>query len=139
LPDRAFLGNVPRMTQLNIIIPALDEAAIITGAPKALAPLRARGAAVIVVDGGGSDGTAALARAFAARVIIGPRSRGVGGTNGRLSARASTAAGKMVGKLFVSLAKPSLFFLYFFSRQLVTSGLTGRNYFIKAVNSLSPV
>jgi rSAM/selenodomain-associated transferase 2 len=76
LPERAFIGNVPSMRQLSIIIPTLDEAAIITAALKALAPLRARGAAVIVVDGGSSDGTAALARAFADRVIIGPRSRG---------------------------------------------------------------
>ena len=57
-------------------MPVLDEAAIIAAALQALAPLRARGAEVIVVDGGSSDGTAALARPFADRVIAGPHNRG---------------------------------------------------------------
>ena len=41
----------------------------------ALAPLRARGAEVIVVDGGSSDGTAELARPLADRVLSAPRGR----------------------------------------------------------------
>jgi len=57
-------------------MPVLDEAAIIAAALQALAPLRARGAEVIVVDGGSSDGTAALARPFADRMIAGPHNRG---------------------------------------------------------------
>jgi glycosyltransferase involved in cell wall biosynthesis len=64
------------MGRLTIVIPVLDEAAIIAAALQALAPLRARGAEVIVVDGGSSDGTAALARPFADRVIAGPHNRG---------------------------------------------------------------
>ena len=40
------------MRRLTIVVPALNEAAIIVGALEALAPLRARGAEVIVVDGG---------------------------------------------------------------------------------------
>jgi uncharacterized protein (DUF779 family) len=51
--------------RLTIVIPVLDEAAIIAAALQALAPLRARGAEIIVVDGGSSDGTAALAYPFA--------------------------------------------------------------------------
>ena len=64
------------MGRLTIVIPVLDEAAIIAPALQALAPLRGRGAEVIVVDGGSSDGTAALAHLFADRVIAGPRNRG---------------------------------------------------------------
>ena len=45
---------------LSIIMPALNEAAGIAAMLSALAPLRARGAEVIVVDGGSDDGTAAL-------------------------------------------------------------------------------
>jgi rSAM/selenodomain-associated transferase 2 len=63
------------MGRLTIVIPALDEAAIIATL-HALAPLRSRGAEVIVVDGGSSDGTATLARPLADRVIAGPRNRG---------------------------------------------------------------
>ena len=64
------------MRRLSIVMPVLDEAAIITAALAALAPLRARGAEVIVVDGGSSDGTVALARPLADRVITGPHNRG---------------------------------------------------------------
>jgi glycosyltransferase involved in cell wall biosynthesis len=64
------------MGRLTIVIPVLDEAAIIVAALAALAPLRARGAEVIVVDGGSRDGTIALARPFADRVVAGPRNRG---------------------------------------------------------------
>jgi rSAM/selenodomain-associated transferase 2 len=76
LPDGAFLGNVAIMGRLTIIVPVLDEAAIIAAALQALAPLRARGAEVIVVDGGSSDGTPALAGPLADRVIMGRRGRG---------------------------------------------------------------
>lgn len=48
---------------LSIIIPVRNEAAGIAAALQALAPLRARGAQVIVVDGGSSDDTVALVRA----------------------------------------------------------------------------
>jgi rSAM/selenodomain-associated transferase 2 len=64
------------VARLTIVIPVLDEAAIIAASLQALAPLRARGAEVIVVDGGSSDGSAALAQPFADRVIAGPRNRG---------------------------------------------------------------
>ncbi len=59
-----------------IVVPVLDEAAIIVGALQALAPLRSRGAEVVVADGGSSDGTANLARPFADRVIAAPHGRG---------------------------------------------------------------
>ena len=80
LPDCGFAGNLRRMHsatgRLTIVIPVLDEAPIIAASLQALAALRARGAEVIVVDGGSSDGSAALARPLADRVIAGPRNRG---------------------------------------------------------------
>jgi len=63
--------------QLAIVIPALNEAATIEAALQRLAPLRQRGARVIVVDGGSHDGTAARAAAFADRVLASPRGRAV--------------------------------------------------------------
>ena len=71
------MRNVRSMgQQISIVIPALDEAVIITAALQALAPLRARGAEVIVVDGDSSDDTVTLARPLADRVITGRRNRG---------------------------------------------------------------
>jgi rSAM/selenodomain-associated transferase 2 len=70
------------MGRLSIVIPVLDEAAIIAATLHALAPLRARGAEVIVVDGGSSDGTVALARPLADRVIAGRRNRGAAMNSG---------------------------------------------------------
>ena len=64
------------MGRLTIVVPVLNEAAIIAAALAALAPLRARGAEIIVADGGSRDGTAQLAGPFADRVITVPRGRG---------------------------------------------------------------
>lgn len=61
--------------QLSIIVPVLDEAAGIVASLDALAPLRARGHELIVVDGGSRDGTAALCRGHADAVIEAPRGR----------------------------------------------------------------
>jgi rSAM/selenodomain-associated transferase 2 len=54
---------------LSIIIPVLNEAAGIVPFLTALSELRARGAELIVVDGGSSDGTAALAAPLADLVV----------------------------------------------------------------------
>jgi rSAM/selenodomain-associated transferase 2 len=61
--------------KLSIVMPVLNEAAEIGAALRALALFRARGVEVIVVDGGSSDGTAALARPLADRVLRAPRER----------------------------------------------------------------
>lgn len=63
------------MKRVSIIIPALNEAALITDVLRALAPLRRRGHEVIVVDGGSSDGTPALAAPLADRVLHAPKGR----------------------------------------------------------------
>jgi rSAM/selenodomain-associated transferase 2 len=64
------------MGRLTIVIPVLNEAAIIVAALQALAPLRARGAEIIVADGGSRDGTAQRAMPSADRVITVRRGRG---------------------------------------------------------------
>jgi glycosyltransferase involved in cell wall biosynthesis len=64
------------MPTLSIIMPVLDEAATIADALAALEPCRARGAEIIVVDGGSRDGTVEAARRFADRVMTAPRGRG---------------------------------------------------------------
>jgi rSAM/selenodomain-associated transferase 2 len=61
--------------RLSIVIPVLDEAAGITATLQALAPLRARGHEVIVVDGGSRDGTPALAAPLADTVLASARGR----------------------------------------------------------------
>src|SRR4029077_17734518 len=64
------------MGRLTIVVPVLNEAAIIVAALRALAPLRARGAEIIVADGYSRDGTARLAEPFADRIITVRRGRG---------------------------------------------------------------
>ena len=60
---------------LSIIMPVLDEAAGIEAALARLAPLRACGVEVIVVDGGSRDETAARAAPLADHVLTAPRGR----------------------------------------------------------------
>jgi rSAM/selenodomain-associated transferase 2 len=61
--------------KLSIVIPVLDEAAGLAASLAALGPLRARGAEVIVADGGSADATRAIAAPLADRVIEAPRGR----------------------------------------------------------------
>ena len=60
---------------LSIVIPVLDEATTIVEALRALAPPRARGAEVIVVDGGSADDTVGLATPLADRALASARGR----------------------------------------------------------------
>ena len=60
---------------LSVIVPVLNEAAGIVSVLTELAPLRARGAEIIVVDGGSADNTAALAAPYADHVISSARGR----------------------------------------------------------------
>jgi rSAM/selenodomain-associated transferase 2 len=54
---------------LSVVVPVLNEAAGIVTSLQRLAPLRARGHEVIVVDGGSSDDTVLLVAALADRVL----------------------------------------------------------------------
>jgi rSAM/selenodomain-associated transferase 2 len=64
-----------RKILLSIIVPTLDEAGTIAATLRRLQPLRARGAEVVVVDGGSADATAQIAAPLADRVAQAPRGR----------------------------------------------------------------
>jgi rSAM/selenodomain-associated transferase 2 len=76
---------------LSIIIPALNEADNIEALLMNLAAMRARGAEIIVADGGSSDGTPALAAPYADKVITCPAGRAV-----QMNAGASQARGDIL-------------------------------------------
>jgi len=76
---------------LSIIVPCLNEAQGVVDALSALAPLRSRGAEVIVVDGGSRDGTAERARPHADAVITVPRGRAL-----QMNAGAARARGEIL-------------------------------------------
>ncbi len=63
------------MAALSIIVPVLNEERSLAATLGALAPLRAGGTEVIVVDGGSDDGSRAVAAPLADRVLAAPRGR----------------------------------------------------------------
>ena len=65
------------MTAMWVIVPAYDEAARIGATLDALAAQTDTGFTLLVVDNGSSDGTAGIARAAGARVLVEPE-KGVG-------------------------------------------------------------
>lgn len=77
--------------KLSIVIPALDEEAALPLLLGDLQPLRARGAEIIVVDGGSRDGTRSAAFALADSVLAAPRGRAL-----QLNAGASRARGDLL-------------------------------------------
>ncbi|MBM3356651.1 MAG: glycosyltransferase [Betaproteobacteria bacterium] len=87
---------------LSIIIPCLNEAPGITEALRALGPLRARGAEVIVVDGGSEDGTVARAAPLADRMVTAPRGRA-----SQMNAGAAEARGDILLFLHADSALPA--------------------------------
>jgi rSAM/selenodomain-associated transferase 2 len=89
------------MHRLTIVVPVLNEAAIIVDALAALAPLRARGAEIVVVDSGSDDGTPDLARPLADRVSAAPRGRGA-----PLNAGAALGSGDALVFLHADTALP---------------------------------
>jgi rSAM/selenodomain-associated transferase 2 len=88
--------------KLSIVIPTLNEGERIVGCLDALAPLRSRGHEVIVVDGGSSDETVALATGRCDRVITAPRGRG-----GQMNAGAARATGDCLVFLHADTRLPS--------------------------------
>ncbi|HYF53226.1 MAG TPA: TIGR04283 family arsenosugar biosynthesis glycosyltransferase [Salinarimonas sp.] len=77
--------------RLSVVVPVLDEAEGIRDVLARLAPLRARGAEVIVADGGSRDGTPERAAPFADRVIRAPRGRA-----SQMNAGAAAATGDVL-------------------------------------------
>jgi hypothetical protein len=91
--------NLPR---LSIIVPCLNEAGGIVAALNRLQTLRARGAEIIVVDGGSSDETVALATPLADRLICAPRGRAP-----QMNAGATAAGGSVLLFLHADCALPA--------------------------------
>jgi GT2 family glycosyltransferase len=63
------------MSRLSIIVTVLNKAALIEGTLRSLPEFRAKGAEVIVVDGGSSDDTLTRARPLADQVLASPQGR----------------------------------------------------------------
>jgi len=76
--------------RLSIVVPALNEGARIGACLQALRALRQRGLEVIVVDGGSTDDTVAIAEPLADRVLQALRGRARQMNAGAASARADT-------------------------------------------------
>jgi len=77
-------------SRLAVIIPTLDEAERIRASLEALAPLRAKGHEVIVVDGGSSDSTIERARPLVDQVLSSARGRAMQMNACARAARAET-------------------------------------------------
>ncbi|HVJ11217.1 MAG TPA: TIGR04283 family arsenosugar biosynthesis glycosyltransferase [Burkholderiales bacterium] len=90
--------------RLSVVVPALNESAGIRAALEALAPLRARGHEVIVVDGGSSDGTAQLAAGWCDQLLVTARGRAL-----QMNAGARAASGQMLVFLHADTRLPADF------------------------------
>ncbi len=77
--------------RLSIVVPVLNEAHGIAATLASLAPLRAQGHEVIVVDGGSEDASAALAAPLCDRLLQAPRGRAA-----QLNAGARAASGDVL-------------------------------------------
>lgn len=77
--------------RLSIIVPVLNEAEALGSTLARLQPLRQSGHEVVMVDGGSSDGSPALAVPWADRVLVAPRGRAR-----QMNAGAAAASGDML-------------------------------------------
>jgi len=84
-------GPITAGMKLSIVIPTLNEAAQLRDSLEPLRAFQARGHEVIVVDGGSSDTTTAIAQEFAQRVIGSARGRAY-----QMNAGAAAASGDVV-------------------------------------------
>ena len=88
--------------RLSIVMPVLDEAAEIDAALAALAPLRADGQQLIVVDGGSRDGTLAQCGGRTDEMLQAPRGRA-----SQMNAGAAQAQGDVLLFLHADTRLPS--------------------------------
>jgi rSAM/selenodomain-associated transferase 2 len=86
---------------ISIVIPVLNEAALVTRTLSALQPLRAAGHQVIVVDGGSTDDTRVLSESLSDRLIRNPRGR-----SRQMNAGARLATGEILLFLHVDTFLP---------------------------------
>jgi rSAM/selenodomain-associated transferase 2 len=63
------------MAKVSILVPALDEEAVLLPTLERLQPMRARGCEVILVDGGSRDATKQVARPWVDLLLDAPRGR----------------------------------------------------------------
>ncbi|MFY9317134.1 MAG: TIGR04283 family arsenosugar biosynthesis glycosyltransferase [Burkholderiales bacterium] len=116
--------------RLSIIVPALNEAAGIAACLQALAPLRAGGHEVIVVDGGSEDRTQEIAAPLADRVLVAPCGRAR-----QMNAGAAAASGDALLFLHADSRLPPL------ADELVVQALRERNWgrFDVRIDSVHPL
>jgi rSAM/selenodomain-associated transferase 2 len=88
--------------QLSIIVPVLNESGIVARGLASLQALRRAGHEVIVVDGGSSDDTVALAAPYADRLLSSARGRAA-----QLNAGARCAAGAVLLFLHADCVPPA--------------------------------
>lgn len=87
--------------ELSIIIPVLDEAALIGARLESLQNVRAQGIELIVVDGGSVDATPQLAAPLADQVLAAPRGRAT-----QMNAGAAASRGRVLWFLHADTALP---------------------------------
>ncbi len=107
----------PTSVRLSIIIPALNEAAVIEPLLQSLQSLREAGHEVILVDGGSSDDTAYLARSRVDKLINSQKGR---------ARQMNAGAGEAEGEIFWFLHADSR--LSFGFHEPLLSGLAGQKY-----------
>ncbi len=100
-------------TDLSVVMPVLDEETGGADALQALAALRARGAEVIVADGGSRDRSAEIAASLCDRLIVAPRGRGA-----QMNAGAGAARGPVLLFLHADTRLPHD------AERLITDGLS---------------
>jgi rSAM/selenodomain-associated transferase 2 len=76
---------------ISVVVPTLNEAQVIVTLLDDLAPLRAAGGEILVVDGDSSDGTAGIAAPYADHVLITRRGRAA-----QMNAGAAAASGELL-------------------------------------------
>jgi rSAM/selenodomain-associated transferase 2 len=91
------------MSELSVIIPALNEAAALPRLLEQLAQQQGVALEVIVADGGSTDGSAELARAAGAQVVVTARGRGT-----QMNAAAARASAEHLLFLHADSGLPSL-------------------------------